>query len=145
MKQATQARNDEMRATKTSKPKRTKAVSAALASADLAAPTAECKETPALSEKRPAVEKLTEVKARMDVGWGNTLFIRGQGEGLSWDKGSPLACMDNSTWIWSTQHAGTNIIFKLLLNDRVWSEGADTVVQPGESLEVIPNFSPPAG
>jgi len=86
------------------------------------------------------VEKLTEVKAKVDVGWGNTLFIRGQGDGLSWDKGRPLLCADSSTWVWSTRHASSSIVFKLLLNDQVWAAGADGVVQAGQSLEVVPTF-----
>ena len=81
----------------------------------------------------------------MDVGWGNALFIRGCGDGLSWNKGTPLVCADSSTWVWSTQRARNAVVFKLLLNDRVWAEGADAIVQPGKRLELMPTFQQPPG
>jgi hypothetical protein len=86
------------------------------------------------------IETPTEVKAKLDVGWGNTLFIRGQGDGLSWEKGQPLLCADRSTWVWSTRRARTNVVFKLLLNDQIWAKGADAVVQPGQRLTLVPTF-----
>src|SRR3954466_1312984 len=40
---------------------------------------------------RTAVEKpVTTIQAKVDVGFGNTLTIRGQGQGLSWDQGQPM-------------------------------------------------------
>ena len=122
------------------KPKRKKATRVAPGTAGLGqTPEAQ----PAVDRSEQALapfETLTEVKAKLDVGWGNTLFIRGQGDGLSWDKGTPLLCADSSTWIWSTRRAGSRIVFKLLLNDQLWAAGADTIVQPGQHLEVVPTF-----
>jgi PTS HPr component phosphorylation site len=46
-------------------------------------------------------ELMTIIEAKMDVGFGNALFIRGQGAGLSWDKGQPMNCADGTTWMWS--------------------------------------------
>ncbi|HXP60188.1 MAG TPA: hypothetical protein VN829_06830, partial [Dongiaceae bacterium] len=46
----------------------------------------------------PVAQPVTEVVARVDVGFGNTLFIRGQGNGLSWERGTRLACAGPSTW-----------------------------------------------
>lgn len=91
--------------------------------------------------KQPApVAAATEVEARIDVGLGNTLFIRGQGDGLSWDKGTPLTCKEASRWVWSTLSASERVVFKLLLNDIIWSQGEDMVVQPGKRIEVVPRF-----
>jgi len=83
---------------------------------------------------------LTMVKARVDVGLGNNLFIRGQGNGLSWDKGLPLECADATTWIWSTREAKNKMHFKLLLNDQVWAKGGDIVVEAGAEIEITPEF-----
>jgi hypothetical protein len=95
----------------------------------------------ARTESRPAApEMFTEVTARIDVGLGNTLFIRGQGDGLSWDKGTPLVCKDASTWVWSTRRAKGELVFKLLLNDVTWAQGEDLVVEAGRKLEVVPGF-----
>lgn len=85
-------------------------------------------------------EQTTLVQARIDVGLGNSLFIRGQGDGLSWDKGLPLTCTDGVTWIWSTARAKDKLVFKLLLNDRVWSKGDDIVVEAGRKIEISPAF-----
>ncbi len=84
--------------------------------------------------------QITSVLARVDVGFGNALFIRGQGDGLNWDKGIPLACVDHSTWIWSTESAKQPVEFKLLLNDELWAQGENLAVAAGEHLEVLPVF-----
>src|ERR1019366_3375560 len=38
------------------------------------------------------------ITAKVDVGFGNTLFLRGNGAGLNWSKGTPLACVSSDTW-----------------------------------------------
>jgi hypothetical protein len=99
------------------------------------------KSSVAETESRPAApEPITEVSARIDVGLGNTLFIRGEGDGLSWNKGTPLECKDASTWVWSTRKAKARLAFKILLNDVVWAQGQDVVVEAGERIEVAPQF-----
>lgn len=82
---------------------------------------------------------LTAIEARIDVGFGNGLFLRGQGDGLSWERGVPLTCVDGQTWQWSGPVA-EKLTFKLLLNDAVWSQGDDIVAAPGQKLEVVPTF-----
>lgn len=82
----------------------------------------------------------TVVTAKIDVGYGNTLFIRGQGDGLSWETGTPLTCVDASTWVWSSQRAKGKVVFKLLVNDRVWAQGEDLSVDAGQRAEVAPAF-----
>jgi hypothetical protein len=80
------------------------------------------------------------VEARIDVGLGNALFIRGQGDGLTWDKGQRLECIGAGTWIWKTVQARERIVFKLLLNDMLWAQGEDLVLEAGRRLEVVPSF-----
>jgi hypothetical protein len=83
---------------------------------------------------------LTLVKVNIDVGFGNAVFIRGQGKGLTWDKGSRLECVDGTTWIWSTRNEKDRLVFKLLLNDQVWAKGEDIVVEAGKRIEINPAF-----
>lgn len=90
---------------------------------------------------RSKKETLTTVQARIDVGYGNALFIRGQGDGLSWDKGTPLQCHDASTWVWSTKQATEKVEFKLLINDEIWANGENVAVNPGETIETVPSFN----
>ncbi len=88
----------------------------------------------------PPKPLVTTIAARIDVGLGNELFIRGEGNGLSWEKGQLLKCIDSTTWIWTSTQAETKLIFKLLLNDQVWSLGDDLAVEPGQKVEVTPTF-----
>src|SRR5437762_679008 len=81
----------------------------------------------------------TTIEASIDVGFGNVLFVRGQGAGLSWNKGQPLNCVDARTWKCSID-ANEKVAFKLLLNDAVWAKGENIVAQPGEKLAVAPAF-----
>ncbi len=90
---------------------------------------------------RSKKESLTTVQAKIDVGFGNELFIRGQGDGLSWDKGTPLKCEDASTWVWTTKEAKGKAEFKLLINDELWASGENVAVNPGETLETVPSFN----
>ena len=83
---------------------------------------------------------LTTIEVKLDVGFGNSLFLRGEGSGLTWERGVPLACVDGGTWRWS-QEVAAPITFKVLLNDEVWSAGSDLVVKPGQKLEVSPCFA----
>jgi hypothetical protein len=80
------------------------------------------------------------VTARIDVGFGNTLFIRGEGGGLSWDRGQPLVCIEGATWVWSSRRAKEPLRFKLLVNDQLWCRGENLQVAPGCEVEVVPAF-----
>jgi hypothetical protein len=105
--------------------------------------TNQCPTTPRpVRRRRPAAasETVTRVAAKVDVGFGNTLFIRGEGEGLSWDKGQPLSCVEGSTWIWLGQRAKDEVTFKLLVNDQLWCRGENIKVGPGRQVEVAPAF-----
>ena len=94
--------------------------------------------TPSARPARSAAATTT-IEARIDVGFGNNLFVRGQGAGLSWDHGTPLTCVDGKTWQW-TGTASEKLTFKLLLNDAVWAKGEDLVAAPGQKVEVAPAF-----
>ena len=45
--------------------------------------------------------KSVTIQAKIDVGFGNTLYMRGEGRGLSWNRGVPLTCVNRSTWQWT--------------------------------------------
>jgi hypothetical protein len=82
---------------------------------------------------------VTTIEVKLDVGFGNAVFLRGQGGGLTWERGVALSCVDGKTWRWS----GTvkdPITFKPLLNDKIWSAGTDLTVKPGQKLEIKPVF-----
>jgi hypothetical protein len=85
-------------------------------------------------------EALTTIEVKRDVGFGNTVFMRGQGAGLTWERGLPLVNVDAQTWRWSGL-AKDPITFKLLINDQIWSAGGDLMIKPGQKLEVAPEFA----
>ena len=99
------------------------------------------KATATESASKTSVQKpLTMVAVKADVGYGKALFIRGQGLGLTWDKGLPLSCIDSSTWIWSANNSNSAAEFKVLINDEIWSKGENLKVTPGERIEIEPAF-----
>src|SRR6266850_556537 len=40
----------------------------------------------------------TTVTAKIDVGYGNALYIRGEGPGLRWDQGTLMTCVGDNAW-----------------------------------------------
>ena len=82
----------------------------------------------------------TTIVAQIDVGFGNSLYIRGEGPGLSWEKGVPLDCIADDKWSLTLGEASRPVVFKLLRNDMTWCGGEDFVVQPGTTLTVTPVF-----
>ncbi len=95
---------------------------------------------PPATQTQRVRQPVTTVAAKIDVGFGNALFIRGEGPGLSWDKGTPLKCRDDSIWIWSADDGREEIEFKLLLNDQVWAVGDNVTVPAGKTIEIVPRF-----
>jgi hypothetical protein len=92
------------------------------------------------TETRRISQSVSTVAAKIDVGFGNALFIRGEGPGLSWDKGTLLECRDDSIWVWSGDTGKEEIEFKLLLNDQVWAVGDNVTLAAGKTIEVVPRF-----
>jgi hypothetical protein len=97
---------------------------------------APAKKSPALAPEPPA----TFITAQIDIGFGNHLYIRGEGPGLSWDHGLAMDCTGNTLWTSTVKNASTPVIFKVLVNDLTWNTGPDYVVEPGQSITVNPAF-----
>jgi hypothetical protein len=111
---------------------------AKIAAAPAAAVVKTVRKAPA---KKPAAQTTrTTIVAKIDVGFGNALYIRGEGPGLSWDKGLVLDCVSDSQWAVTISDAVAPIVFKLLVNDITWSSGTDYSVEPGASLTLEPTF-----
>ena len=75
------------------------------------------------------------------IGIGNRLFIRGEGPGLSWDKGVPLQFVSIGKWRWETNDAATAVKFKLFKNDEIecGALGSQSLA-PEHQLEVTATF-----
>lgn len=89
---------------------------------------------------RASAPAATEIYANVDVGFGNTLYIRGEGPGLSWDRGVPMNCTKDDLWSFCVASSARPIVFKFLLNDETWCVGDDYVVEPGRKITLVPTF-----
>lgn len=83
---------------------------------------------------------VTTISARIDVGFGNALFIRGEGPGLSWDRGLAMECVADDLWRIALAETGRAFTFKFLVNDLTWSVGPDYAVAAGTSVTLAPEF-----
>lgn len=105
-----------------------------------AAPQAvETELAPSAAISRPPLAP-TSVTAQIDIGYGNTLFIRGDGPGLSWERGQILECVADDKWTITLPASSRPLIFKFLINDLTWSTGSDFILEPGASIVLTPRF-----
>jgi hypothetical protein len=116
----------------------TKAAVAAKSAAISPAVTAP-KPSPAVSAIK-STPLVTTITARFDTGFGNALYVRGAGAGLSWDAGIPMTCISSDEWQLTLGESSRPIAFKLLVNDVTWSAGDDFTVAAGDRVTVTPVF-----
>jgi outer membrane biosynthesis protein TonB len=93
------------------------------------------------AKKAPAnqTSAQTRIIARVDVGFGNALYIRGEGAGLSWEKGTALANVSPYEWALSSPKKG-KVIFKFLINDELWAEGENITLPARRESISSPTF-----
>ncbi|MET0261486.1 MAG: hypothetical protein ABW223_01215 [Rariglobus sp.] len=83
----------------------------------------------------------TRLIATAYIGIGNKLYIRGNGPGLSWDKGVALQFVSIGKWRWETPDATAPISVKLYKNDQVECLGlGGLTLEPGRQHEVNAGF-----
>jgi len=82
----------------------------------------------------------TTITARIDIGFGNALYLRGEGADLSWDRGTLMNCVADNCWSLELPESGRPVIFKFLVNDLSWSAGQDYTVASGDTLATTPTF-----
>lgn len=81
---------------------------------------------------KKAALKVTRIVANVDVGWGNMLYIRGEGAGLSWEQGVPMICSNGTEWHWIAETEDGPISFKFLVNDEKWALGENVTINAGD-------------
>lgn len=82
------------------------------------------------------------VRVVRDVGWGNSIYIRGSTPPLSWSSGSQARWTPQNVWVWETSGVAeaTAFEFKPLINDTIWSTGNNYWMRGGMTVEVYPAF-----
>ncbi|HWA27499.1 MAG TPA: hypothetical protein VG734_17725 [Lacunisphaera sp.] len=74
------------------------------------------------------------------IGIGNKLFIRGDGPGLSWDKGVPMQFVSIGKWGWSSNDVTAPIACKLYKNDETAALSGEVFLEPGKHVELSALF-----
>ena len=101
-------------------------------------------EKPAAKAEKAAAHpesNVTVIVAKYDVGHGNTMFIRGEGAGLTWEAGIQMENAGNDVWVWTTNEASQGpVSFKFLINDEIWSVGDNMIAPVGETTTLYPSF-----
>jgi len=82
----------------------------------------------------------TTITAHIDIGFGNAMYLRGEGADLSWDRGTLMNCVADNCWSLELAEPGRPVIFKFLVNDLSWSAGQDYTVASGNTLATTPMF-----
>jgi len=74
------------------------------------------------------------------IGIGNKVFVRGDGPGLSPEKGQPMEFVSIGKWLWQTSDATAPVTLQVYKNDEVKAMGDDITIDPGHHVEVTPVF-----
>jgi hypothetical protein len=107
----------------------------------LDAPAEEAPAAPETPEPAVSADGATRLIVTAYIGIGNRLFIRGEGPGLSWEKGVPLAFVSIGKWRWETSDASLPVRFKLYKNDEVECTAlGERSVGPGAQVDLTASF-----
>lgn len=83
---------------------------------------------------------LSKITIKCNCGYGNNIFLRGEGGGLSWEKGVLLKNIDADTWVWETDRPFNHCQFKISLNDTQYEKGENHQLKHGSHVSITPNF-----
>lgn len=93
------------------------------------------------AETALSADGFTRLIATAYIGIGNKLFIRGEGPGLSWEKGVPLQFVSIGKWRWETPDATAPLRVKLYKNDQIECRGlGEITLEPAHQHEVNAGF-----
>jgi hypothetical protein len=96
---------------------------------------------PEVAEPAVSADGSTRLVVTAYIGIGNRLFIRGEGPGLSWDRGVPLSFVSIGKWRWETAEATKAVRFKLYKNDEAeCSALGELTVEPGAQQDLTAVF-----
>jgi len=85
---------------------------------------------------------IENIRVYYDVGYGNSIYVRGSTPPLSWNSGLQATYNPQNIWIWETSDIAesTAFEFKLLINDSTWSQGNNYWMRGGMVVEIYPTF-----
>lgn len=87
-------------------------------------------------------KNMMRIVVNMDAGWGNMLYVRGEGAGMSWDHGMAMHNMGPNKWMMEVACGDCDMMmFKIMMNDTMWSDGENYMIRRGEEMTVEPSFA----
>jgi hypothetical protein len=92
------------------------------------------------STPTPSADGQTRLTVVSYIGIGNKLYLRGEGPGLSWDKGVPLQFVSIGRWRWETGDATAPVTCKVYKNDKIEAPLGPLTLAPGTEQEVTAAF-----
>lgn len=117
-----------------------KAVKKAVVKKPAAKPARNAASSTASRKTVTAKASLITISAKKNIGYGNTLFLRGEGQGLSWDKGVGMTCVADDEWTLTVAKSAQPRVFKFLINDETWCTGEDYSLRSSQSGTFAPTF-----
>ena len=95
---------------------------------------------PAPVEASTTSDGATRLLVTAYIGIGNKLFIRGDGPGLSWDKGVAMQFVSIGKWGWASHDVTAPIACKLYKNDETAALSGEIFLEPGKHVELTALF-----
>ena len=97
-------------------------------------------EVPVISDRSvlPGEPGQVTLVADANIGIGNTLYVRGETCGLSWNEGMPMEFLEIGKWSWSVENVDDDIevVCRIFKNDRISAFGDDITIRAGEKVEI---------
>ena len=92
-------------------------------------------ESAAPAEASISSDGATRLLVTAYIGIGNKLFIRGDGPGLSWDKGVPMQFVSIGKWGWASNDVTMPVACKLYKNDETAALSGEIFLEPGKHVD----------
>lgn len=95
-----------------------------------------------LSPYTPAARNTTTIRVHYDVGFGHSVAIRGDSYPFTWTSGRGAHNVAPDVWEFELERIpdGTTFQFKPLIDDAVYSVGANYTGTGGDTIDVYPTF-----
>ncbi|MBN8725692.1 MAG: alpha/beta hydrolase [Acidobacteria bacterium] len=84
--------------------------------------------------------KATTLRVHYDVGFGNSITIRGNKAPFSWSTGVNATWTSSNIWVYSWPNSVGNVEVKPMINDLTWSIGANYKITAGSTVDIYPLF-----
>ncbi|MBM6978811.1 MAG: hypothetical protein I3J03_03745 [Actinomyces succiniciruminis] len=95
-----------------------------------------------VSDYTPTHNPTTVIRVHYDVGWGNSIAIRGNAYPFTWNAGRGAHTVGDDVWEYRTERISEGQAFevKALINDETWQTGGNVTVTGGSTIDIYPTF-----